>query len=617
VAVNLTAPTVHQLDINLVSGTVDYTGIDIRSSTPGARLVSLGSSGVKAQSIAQIPASSIIPQMQSIQPDLYILTFATNENAANIQPGMGTPASTLTTFNGTSITATCSGSTITPTGYSVVASDLGTVLTITGGTNFNAGTFFIASESSGWVVTDNTGGANTPCTGAGSAMTGSISSGLAGNFQEMIQRVSIANPNVDVMFLAPGAVLANGTYTNYQYEVAQHQLAETSACAPAGGCAFMAISQLLGTYAQAFSYGAMLNTAHPNGTTGTHIASAVVAFLTYGDQVPYVPMHAYSDQRGNLAMGPPTVNGAGLPYSMAGLNTTIYGISAGSAYITYSDLGGTLAGNPNNNLGLTFNVYRGYRAGYTSQGSQNVGVGAYACSGNTTTGNTNNSCIGEGAGSGSTGTYNVLAGFNAGTNNGSGGVTCANCVLVGGNAGTAIFAGGVTVNLTTDQNMNLIGAYTGKYTGVGILSNAGCIGYACGVRYSNSFVTGRLTNVEMDANYRADPVLPKTAAYSLNYDESGAVTHNNGASGTVIYTLPSCNSTTVGTSYYAYGATATASAFTLEWLATTPDTISLGPVTGASAGNIQTVTFGSSAKLTCIAANKWAALNPTGNWTVN
>lgn len=80
-------------------------------------------------------------------------------------------------FNGSTIAATTAGigATITITGYTVLATDNGNVIQITGGTNFTAGFYTITSVSTG----SNTWTLDRNCTtGAGSAMTGNMGGAL-------------------------------------------------------------------------------------------------------------------------------------------------------------------------------------------------------------------------------------------------------------------------------------------------------------------------------------------------------------------------------------------------------------------------------------------------------
>lgn len=78
------------------------------------------------------------------------------------------------TFNGTSITATTAGTgaTITLSGYTVLAGDVGNLLNISGGVNFTVGVYQIVSVSAGvggtWTLDRNA------TTGAGTAMTGAM-----------------------------------------------------------------------------------------------------------------------------------------------------------------------------------------------------------------------------------------------------------------------------------------------------------------------------------------------------------------------------------------------------------------------------------------------------------
>lgn len=82
------------------------------------------------------------------------------------------------TFNGTSVTATTAGvgATITITGYTVVAGDVGNLLRIASGTNYTAGLYQIASVNTGantWTLDRNC------TTGAGAAMVGRMGGCLA------------------------------------------------------------------------------------------------------------------------------------------------------------------------------------------------------------------------------------------------------------------------------------------------------------------------------------------------------------------------------------------------------------------------------------------------------
>lgn len=87
-------------------------------------------------------------------------------------------ASPQTTFNGTSVTATTVGAsaTITITGYTVAAGDVGNLLRIASGTNYTAGLYQITSVNTGantWTLDRNVS------TGNGSALVGRMGGALA------------------------------------------------------------------------------------------------------------------------------------------------------------------------------------------------------------------------------------------------------------------------------------------------------------------------------------------------------------------------------------------------------------------------------------------------------
>ena len=82
------------------------------------------------------------------------------------------------TFDGTDVTATTTGAsaTITISGYTVAAGDIGNILNITGGTNFTTGRYYIQSvstENNTWTLDRDC------CSGAASAMTGRMGGCIA------------------------------------------------------------------------------------------------------------------------------------------------------------------------------------------------------------------------------------------------------------------------------------------------------------------------------------------------------------------------------------------------------------------------------------------------------
>lgn len=144
-----------------------------------------------------------------------------------------------------------------------------------------------------------------------------------------------------------------------------------------------------------------------------------------------------------------------------------------------------------------------------------------------------------------------------------------------------------------------IGSPTGADPGAGSLNLAGDI-YKNGVSITAAAVAGQKS---LQAT--------KTSNYSVQAADSNTSFDNTGATGTVVFTLPS----------YAAGLrycfTVTA-AQTLEVLAPASNHIAIGTANSASAGNIQAGAVYSTA---CIVAtsvsNQWAATSTTGSWAVN
>lgn len=103
------------------------------------------------------------------------------------------------TFNGSTITATGSGTALTLTGYIVSSGDIGNVVKITGGVNFNPGNYQINAVT---VATNKWTLDRTPVTGAGSAMTGTMGGGLLTISNAFVQYA----PNDAIIYVQ------NGTY---------------------------------------------------------------------------------------------------------------------------------------------------------------------------------------------------------------------------------------------------------------------------------------------------------------------------------------------------------------------------------------------------------------------
>ncbi len=113
------------------------------------------------------------------------------------------------TFNGTSITATTAGTSavMTLTGYTVLASDVGNCLQITGGVNFTVGVYYISSVNTGlnqWTMSGSVS------SGAGTAMAGAMGGGFATIAKALTYSFGAGGSGTD-----PSNVIwiKNGTYT--------------------------------------------------------------------------------------------------------------------------------------------------------------------------------------------------------------------------------------------------------------------------------------------------------------------------------------------------------------------------------------------------------------------
>jgi hypothetical protein len=611
------------LQINVLpatSGPVTLTVVDLRSETPGIHAIMLGQPGGTSQEITNLPAPGFIRHMQNLQPDVYMSSWGGNEGGASLSPGMniaplpsGTnPQTTLGTF-GSGLSAVCSGSTITPTGWTLSNNDIGAIITVASGCT--AGTYYVISYTGGvWTVIDNVTGAGHPTTpGTGTGMVGTISAGMTGFLSTLNARVAQANPNVDLMFLPEydlSPALAHAV-SDYQYELAEETWARLAACNPSSGvgCAILKASLLVGGYPQSQQRGLLTNPSHLGAAGASMWAGAIVNFLDLGDPLPY------SQSNIAAAISTNSVGGGAFAPNLQGVQNILFGPGSGANYnnanqniiISYE---GQQSGNPSA-IGNTIIAIQGAKNAHINYATL---AGWDACS----------TCVGTGenaffAGWGdrvfpvanTTLGAQYLAGI--GSQPGSSVVAGHDIGLIGGN-----LAGGGTNPLINDFHVMSMGGYTGKCASGPTLAYVGSWGDGSCVRHNNSYVTGRLiAGTTADVSYSATPVLANTTAYTLNTDESGGLCTNPGAAGTVICTLPACSVTAIGLTYAAYEATPTASSFTLELLAGAGDKISLGATTGAAAGNIQTITFGSAAKLVCIATNNWAAVSFNGTWTVN
>lgn len=107
-----------------------------------------------------------------------------NANGGGFDPGVTSPGTDYSqqnaaqvVFNGSTVTATGSTATITVSGYTTAATDVGNMLHITGGTNFTTGWYTITAQATGtWTLDRN------PTTAAASAMTGNMGGGWADFF---------------------------------------------------------------------------------------------------------------------------------------------------------------------------------------------------------------------------------------------------------------------------------------------------------------------------------------------------------------------------------------------------------------------------------------------------
>jgi len=105
----------------------------------------------------------------------------------------------------------------------------------------------------------------------------------------------------------------------------------------------------------------------------------------------------------------------------------------------------------------------------------------------------------------------------------------------------------------------------------------------------------------------------KTGNYTVTDVESGSFFTNEGAAGTVNFTLPAAASPNPSALVYVFYIQA---AQTLTVTAGAGDTIRLAGSVSAAAGNISANTVGNCVKLVCINATEWVAESIVGTWTV-
>lgn len=163
---------------------------------------------------------------------------------------------------------------------------------------------------------------------------------------------------------------------------------------------------------------------------------------------------------------------------------------------------------------------------------------------------------------------------NGGSSSGnSGGITIRTGTVVSGTVGTVSLGVGGVNNWTITATGNLEKQVLGGYI------------------LTERVVTARTTNLSVP-----------TAASRTTYS-------NEGAGGTVVFTLPTASA---GLEYEFY----VLAAQTLNVTANTGDTIRLGASVSASAGNITNAIIGGYVRLVALNATEWIASAPVGVWTV-
>ena len=195
----------------------------------------------------------------------------------------------------------------------------------------------------------------------------------------------------------------------------------------------------------------------------------------------------------------------------------------------------------------------------------------------------------------------------AGSTSGNSGVL----TLSTGVAGATGAGGAITVlsgsGGATSGNSGAVTIRTGTVTS----GTVGTVGLGVG-NVDNWLITatGNLEKqVQGDFILTERSVTPRTADLGLAHTNSFGVFTNEGAGGTVVFTLPAA---AAGMEFEFY----VVAAQTLNVTAGAGDTIRLGANVSAAAGNITNATIGGYVKLQALNATEWFASAPVGTWTV-
>lgn len=176
--------------------------------------------------------------------------------------------------------------------------------------------------------------------------------------------------------------------------------------------------------------------------------------------------------------------------------------------------------------------------------------------------------------------------------------------LVGSGGLTAAANGSWTVTYIDATHLDLQGsAFAGTYTSGGTLVPE------AGAFLSQDHGYGSInTAPNLNRTLRQS----KTAAYSIPRAYSGAGYDNTGATGTVVLTLPTINSSSIGTTCNFY----VAAAQTFRATAQNSMTIRNAGSVSASDGNIAASTIGNYVELEAVSATQWVVKSIIGTWTL-
>lgn len=179
------------------------------------------------------------------------------------------------TFNGTTITATSTGTVLTITGYVVNAGDVGNILKITGGVGFTPGNYQINAvtiATNRWTV-DRT-------TGVGTAMTGAMGGGLLTISNAFTQYA----PNDAIIYIQNGTYnittgLTTATETGGKDQnrifgyITNHSTAATGNNRPVIATASNAINALSAVGSGGWIFSNLILTNVANGVSGINLTS--------------------------------------------------------------------------------------------------------------------------------------------------------------------------------------------------------------------------------------------------------------------------------------------------------------------------------------------------------